>query len=170
MAARAGGNPPLHVALGDQGLALRQDFGADDGDRGGWKRGPLRREMVCHLLEERIGQIREKVVHRRVFAPQERDKLVEEIAGRLSREPGHVLVLGAFSQCPVTGCASEDAGRHRILRTINRLRLRYARLNSEQNETSPPEMSVLHHRFDFLFDDGKAARIIAGAPATNRRG
>jgi len=27
-------------------------------------------------------------------------------------------------------------------------------------------MSVLHHRFDFLFDDGKAARIIAGAPAT----
>jgi hypothetical protein len=77
-----------------------------------------------------------KVVHRRVFAPAipERDKLIVEIAGRLSRQAGEILIIRALTLRPMTRRAGKNASGDRVRRPINRLRRSCARMNDEEHK------------------------------------
>src|SRR5580692_2015306 len=83
----------------------------------------LAREIIGDVLQIRVGEEFEQIVHRRVFAPAvlEGDKLVIEIPGGLARKTREVDVAGPPTVIAMAGRARLDPRRHRVGRLSRRL-------------------------------------------------
>lgn len=83
----------------------------------------LAREIIGDVLEIRVGEEFEQIVHRRVFAPAvlEGDKLVVEIAGGLARKTREIDVGASSALIAMAGRARLNPRRHRVGRLTRRL-------------------------------------------------
>ncbi len=77
-----------------EGIPARQYSRAHISNRTRHWRRTQRLKVVRHLLQIRVGEVFEEIVHRRVAAPpiSERDQLVHQITGRLAGEARKIVV------------------------------------------------------------------------------
>src|SRR6185436_3613319 len=128
VAAGAGRNAALRIAVDGNRFAAREDVLADGGNGGRREWRAQRGKMFGHLLEVGIGQKIQQIIHRRIFAASvpECDELIVEVACRLSRQPRKIHVAGPLTLRAVTRSAGEYARGHGVRRLWGGLRLERA--------------------------------------------
>jgi hypothetical protein len=100
-------NLPSGAAADGEVSSVLQDFLRHGRLRGIVVRHLDRRVILRHFLQILIRQIRQQVIHRRIFAAAfaEGDQLVIEIAGRLTRKSGEINIADTASLLTMTGHA-----------------------------------------------------------------
>ena len=137
----AGGNLALGVALGDKRLAQRQHILGGLGHiLRQWR--VLAGEIVGNGMQIGVRHELQQIVHRRIFAAAvaEGDELIEQIAGRLARQPRKIIVIGALAVVAMARRAAEHARGDRIgWLSIVLCRRRHGWKNKRRNDGREPE-------------------------------
>src|SRR5262249_43733040 len=123
VAAPASRNLPRGIAVLDQGLTMLEDFRADIA----WSICPegrtLAREIISDLLQIRVGQKFQQIVHRRISPPSvlEREELIVEVPGWFPGQAREIDVAGAFAPIAVAGRTGLHPSCHGVRRLAGRL-------------------------------------------------